>query len=75
MYPFLPNTEAVSLNLSELLLNRTWRPPLSVTGINGLPSVENAGNVSIPKLTPMLSMRLPSTVDGEKTSTALKAIL
>ncbi|ABS78343.1 peptidase M20 [Coxiella burnetii] len=75
MYPFLSKVEAVSSNLPELLLNRTWRPQLSVTGIDGLPSVENAGNVSIPELTVMLSMRLPPTVDGEKASTALKAIL
>ncbi|WP_259423769.1 M20/M25/M40 family metallo-hydrolase [Coxiella burnetii] len=68
MYPFLSKVEAVSSNLPELLLNRTWRPQLSVTGIDGLPSVENAGNVSIPELTVMLSMRLPPTVDGEKAS-------
>ncbi|MFX5530272.1 hypothetical protein ABTD83_20505, partial [Acinetobacter baumannii] len=29
----------------EALLNRTWRPTLSVTGVDGFPTLQNAGNV------------------------------
>ena len=75
MYPFLSKVEAVSPNLTELLLNRTWRPQLSVTGIDGLPFVKNAGNVSIPNLTAILSIRLPPTIDARKASIILKTIL
>ena len=32
----------------EVLLNRTWRPTLSVTGVDGFPELENAGNVLRP---------------------------
>ena len=32
----------------ELLLNSTWRPTLSVTGVDGIPSLQNAGNVLRP---------------------------
>ena len=34
--------------LTELVLNRTWRPQLAVTGIDGLPPPANAGNVLLP---------------------------
>ena len=30
------------------LLNRTWRPTLSVTGADGFPTLQNAGNVAAP---------------------------
>src|SRR5882672_10969609 len=33
----------------EGILNRTWRPALSVTGAGGLPSIDAAGNVLRPK--------------------------
>jgi hypothetical protein len=32
----------------EALLNRTWRPTLSVTGVDGFPELKNAGNVLRP---------------------------
>ena len=32
-------------DLTELVLNRTWRPQLAITGIDGLPMPGNAGNV------------------------------
>ena len=33
---------------TELILNRTWRPVLSVTGADGMPPLSNAGNVLRP---------------------------
>ena len=50
---------------AEALLNRTWRPALSVIGADGLPAIANAGNVLRPQTSLKLSMRLPPTVDGE----------
>ena len=55
----------VSHDLAELVLNRTWRPQLSVTGMEGLPAPQNAGNVMLPYTTAKLSLRLPPTLDGE----------
>lgn len=60
---------------AELLLNRTWRPALSVIGMNGMPMIENAGNVTLPTLTVKLSMRLPPTCDATKAGAALKAVI
>ena len=73
--PFLPGVEPVTSNVTELLLNGTWRPQLSVTGLDGLPSVANAGNVSIPFLKIILSIRLPPTIDAKKASVILKDVL
>jgi acetylornithine deacetylase/succinyl-diaminopimelate desuccinylase-like protein len=59
----------------EGILNRSWRPALSVTGAAGLPSPDAAGNVLRPKTSLKLSMRLPPTVDGDRASRALQRIL
>jgi len=59
----------------ELLLNNTWRPTLSITGADGLPSVSNAGNVLLPCTTLKLSFRLPPTCDPEAAAAAVAKIL
>lgn len=59
----------------EAILNRTWRPALSVTGAAGFPSLDSAGNVLRPKTSFKLSLRLPPTVDGEQASHELKRLL
>ena len=59
----------------EALLNRTWRPTLSVTGVDGMPPVSNAGNVLRPYTAFKLSLRLPPLVDGNEAAQALKTLL
>lgn len=59
----------------EGILNRTWRPALSVTGAAGFPSIDSAGNVLRPKTTFKLSLRLPPGVDGEAATWRLKQLL
>ncbi len=59
----------------EAILNRTWRPALSITGADGLPPIASAGNVLRPKTSLKLSMRLPPTVDGERATALLKQLL
>jgi acetylornithine deacetylase/succinyl-diaminopimelate desuccinylase-like protein len=61
--------------LSELVLNRTWRPALSVTGLAGAPAPRDAGNVLRPFTEAKLSLRVPPTADAKKASAALKALL
>ena len=50
----------------EAILNRSWRPALSVTGAGGFPTIDSAGNVLRPKTSLKLSLRLPPTVDGQQ---------
>jgi acetylornithine deacetylase/succinyl-diaminopimelate desuccinylase-like protein len=65
----------VTEDLTELVLNRTWRPQLAVTGINGLPKPADAGNVLLPYTTAKLSLRLPPTLDAAAAGAALRALL
>ena len=52
--------------LSELVLNRTWRPQLAIIGADGLTPSANAGNVLLPYTTLKLSFRWPPTLDAKK---------
>ncbi|HQR10897.1 MAG TPA: M20 family metallopeptidase [Casimicrobiaceae bacterium] len=74
-YPFVGNTQAMASDHVEALLNRTWRPTLSVIGADGLPPIANAGNVLRPKTSLQLSLRLPPTIDGDAATSALKQLL
>ena len=71
-YPFAEGVQPVSKALSELLLNRTWRPALSLIGAEGLPKSDNAGNVTLPAISFKLSMRIPPTCDSKMAEKALK---
>ena len=59
----------------ELVLNRTWRAALAVTGADGLPGIEAAGNVQRPYTSLKLSLRLPPLVDAPSAAAALKRTL
>jgi acetylornithine deacetylase/succinyl-diaminopimelate desuccinylase-like protein len=74
-FPFVPGMQPMQADLADLVLNRTWRPFLAVTGADGLPPPASAGNVLRPKTELVLSLRLPPTVDAESTARQLKAIL
>jgi acetylornithine deacetylase/succinyl-diaminopimelate desuccinylase-like protein len=60
---------------SEVILEKTWRPQLAVTGMDGYPLPANAGNVLLPYSTAKLSLRLPPTLEAETARGALKAAL
>ena len=60
---------------TEAVLNRSWRPALSVIGMEGLPALQDAGNVLRPMTTIKLSLRIPPMVDAEVASQALKSAL
>ena len=59
----------------EALLNRTWRPTLSVTGAEGFPSFKDAGNVLRPYTAFKLSLRFPPLIDASAAVQELKALL
>ncbi len=60
---------------TEMVLNRTWRPTLSITGVDGVPAVRDAGNVLRPHTNTKLSFRLPPTADPDGALAAVKAAL
>lgn len=59
----------------QALLNRTWMPTLSVTGAEGLPDLQNAGNVLRPYTAFKLSLRLPPLVEAATAVQELKTLL
>lgn len=59
----------------EALLKRTWHPTLSVTGADGLPNIQNAGNVLRPYTAFKLSLRLPPLVEAAPVIEQLKNLL
>jgi acetylornithine deacetylase/succinyl-diaminopimelate desuccinylase-like protein len=67
--------EPVTKEPVELVLNRTWRPALAVTGADGLPPLASAGNVQRPFTKLKLSLRLPPLVNGDTAARALKDLL
>ena len=74
-FPFLPGMVPMDPDLTELVLNRTWRPALSVTGVDGMPPLNNAGNVLRPHTAVKLSLRLPPTLDPKAASEVLQRVL
>src|SRR3954454_14357597 len=73
-YPFAPGVRPMGDDLAELVLNRTWRPQLAITGIDGPPKPEDAGNVLLPYTTAKLSLRLPPTLEAEAAGAMLRAL-
>lgn len=73
--PFVEGMQPMDKDPAELLLNSTWRPTLSVTGVDGIPSLPNAGNVLRPYTAFKLSFRIPAGIDPERASIAIKETL
>lgn len=74
-FPFVDGMRPVDADLGELVLNRTWRPALAITGVGGLPTLDSAGNVLRPFTAVKLSLRLPPTADAVKAGEFLKNLL
>jgi acetylornithine deacetylase/succinyl-diaminopimelate desuccinylase-like protein len=74
-FPLQPGVTPVVESNTELILNRTWRPGLAITGADGWPPIGNAGNVLRPVTTLKLSIRIPPRLDPEKAQAAVKAAL
>jgi acetylornithine deacetylase/succinyl-diaminopimelate desuccinylase-like protein len=74
-YPWAGGTQPMASDIAEMLLNRTWRPTLSVTGAEGFPELANAGNVLRPQTALKLSIRIPPMVDAATAQARLKEIL
>lgn len=74
-FPFVDGAAPATCERTELILNRTWRPALSIIGIGGVPQPECAGNVLRPSTEAKLSLRLPPSCEAHAASQALKDLL
>jgi acetylornithine deacetylase/succinyl-diaminopimelate desuccinylase-like protein len=73
--PFAQGVRALSNDPLELLINSTWRATLAVTGADGLPAVQSAGNVLLPEISLKLSLRLPPPCDATRAEAAVRRAL
>ena len=74
-FPWHEGVRPMADNLVDLVLNRTWRPALAVTGAGGLPDIGNAGNVMRPGTSVRLSLRLPPSISGDAAAASLTDLL
>lgn len=75
--PWAEGVQPVTSDLVQLLINRTWRPTLSIVGAEGFPLAATAGNVLRAESTLKVSIRVPpkveSTTAGQKVMDVLSA--
>ena len=62
-FPWHDTTSPMTKNSLDGLIGRTWKPTLSVVGSDGIPSIQDGGNVLRPYTKLKLSFRLPPTVN------------
>lgn len=74
-FPLVDGMRPVSDDETELLLNNSWRPTLSVIGASGFPEPADAGNVLRDATTLALSFRLPPTADSAAALSAIERAL
>jgi acetylornithine deacetylase/succinyl-diaminopimelate desuccinylase-like protein len=74
-FPFVEGAHAMTFEVAEAILNRTWRPTLSVTGADGLPAIADAGNVLRPFTALRLSLRIPPRVSSDAALAELRTAL
>lgn len=74
-FPFAGSTRPMADDTGQMVLNRTWRPQLAVTGMDGYPQPGDAGNVLLPYTTAKLSIRIPPTLDGARATQAIRQVL
>ena len=73
-FPFVRGMKPAASDTLELLLNRTWRPALTITGQGGMPDLLQAGNVLRPNTSLKISLRLPPTLDATNIDRKLKEL-
>ena len=73
-FPFIEGMRAVSDKPEDLLLNRSWRPALSITGQGGMPELAQSGNVLRPLTAVKISLRVPPTLDADEAGKKLKSL-
>ena len=74
-FPLQPGVAPVVASSAQLILNRTWRAALAITGADGLPTIANAGNVMRPVTRLKLSLRVPPRLDATRAAALVKSEL
>lgn len=70
--PFVEGVQTKHISNHEIFLQQTWKPALTVIGVDGMPKIEDAGNVVQGSVALRLSMRVPPMIDFEKAAQAVE---
>jgi acetylornithine deacetylase/succinyl-diaminopimelate desuccinylase-like protein len=70
-YPFVDGVRPLVADPAEQLTARTWGAALEVTGLDGAPPPDTAGNVLRPATAAKLSIRVPPTSDAQSAAAAV----
>ena len=73
--PLLSGVTTKKNKNSDVILNMTWQPALTIIGMEGLPSIANAANVVTKEVKFALSMRIPPNINIEKAAEVLEETL
>ena len=73
-FPWSEGARAVTDDPTELVLNRTWRPSICITGAGGMPALADSGNVLRPFTAVKVSVRFPPTADADAGAAVLKEV-
>jgi acetylornithine deacetylase/succinyl-diaminopimelate desuccinylase-like protein len=73
--PIVPGLRLMGEDEPERLLNRTWRPSLTITAADGFPSLDQASNVVRRRTAVRLSLRLPPTLDAAAAAATIERAL
>ncbi len=74
-FPSVPGLELSGSSPVERVVRGTWEPSLSVTGVEGIPPLGEAGNVLRPFTALKLSFRIPPGCDVAAAAAAVEARL
>lgn len=74
-FPTVAGLELAGPTVADRILAGTWAPSLAYTGIDGIPSVRDGGNVLRPATVVKLSLRLPPSTDPGLAAEALRQAL
>jgi acetylornithine deacetylase/succinyl-diaminopimelate desuccinylase-like protein len=73
-YPLYGDLKTISSKISELILQRTWKPSLSYIAADGIPPSNEAANLLRPSTSFVLSFRAPPTANLNMATEKLKEI-
>lgn len=73
--PFYKDTQPLTPDIEQLIINNTWKPTLTITGADGLPESGIAGNVIRPSTTLRFSFRVPPGIKSEDKAITMKTVI
>lgn len=73
--PFAKDVQPIHESLSDQIIANTYESQLEIIGIEGIPSIQDAGNVLRPNVKVALSFRLPPGINPAKAAAAVSGSL